>query len=141
MYMDRTYVQLHDKKSVHELGLDLWRECVVRRPSFACRAPPRCIGRGAGPTHRAPRRALLQVCAPRLKERLLQTLLDLVTRERSGEAVDRSLIKAITRMLTDLGRGCPPAAPPPAGAALRPRRHAAQAAVAAVQEAGLPGGV
>ncbi|KAK9837407.1 hypothetical protein WJX81_000098 [Elliptochloris bilobata] len=31
MYMDRIYVKHNDKAPVHQLGLDLWRDCVVRR--------------------------------------------------------------------------------------------------------------
>ena len=72
MYMDRTYVPQNEKMPVHELGLHLWKECVVR--------------------------------APRIKERLLHTLLDMIHRERSGEDVKRDLLKSITQMLTDLGR-------------------------------------
>ena len=30
-YMDRIYVKHNDKAPVHQLGLDLWRDCVVRR--------------------------------------------------------------------------------------------------------------
>ena len=29
--MDRIYVKHNDKAPVHQLGLDLWRDCVVRR--------------------------------------------------------------------------------------------------------------
>lgn len=72
MYMDRTYVPQNDKMPVNDLGLHLWKECVVR--------------------------------APRLRERLLQTLLELIYKERTGEDVDRSLLRSITQMLTDLGQ-------------------------------------
>lgn len=41
--------------------------------------------------------------APRIKDRLLKILLDLVHRERLGEVVNRSLLKSITQMLVDLG--------------------------------------
>jgi cullin 3 len=41
--------------------------------------------------------------APRIKDRLLKILLDLVYRERLGEVVNRSLLKSITQMLVDLG--------------------------------------
>ena len=40
---------------------------------------------------------------PIIKERLLQTLLELVHRERTGELINRSLVKNITQMLVDLG--------------------------------------
>ena len=33
-YMDRIYVKHQNKAPVHQLGLDLWRDCVVRRPAI-----------------------------------------------------------------------------------------------------------
>ena len=46
-----------------------------------------------------------EVCRhPRIQERLLTTLLDMVHRERSGEMVERSLLKTVTSMLVELGR-------------------------------------
>eukprot|EP00250_Pteridium_aquilinum_P009541 c18739_g3_i1 orf=2-844(+) len=71
MYMDRTFVPNHNKTAVHELGLNLWRDNVVR--------------------------------APRIKARLLDTLLDLVQRERTGEVINRGLMRNVTKMLMDLG--------------------------------------
>jgi len=41
---------------------------------------------------------------PRMKDRLLDMLLDLVGRERGGEMVPRGLIKTITGMLMELGQ-------------------------------------
>ncbi|KAL6049859.1 Cullin-3A isoform A [Balamuthia mandrillaris] len=41
--------------------------------------------------------------APRIKDRLLKTLLGLVEKERRGEVINRSLVKSITQMLIDLG--------------------------------------
>uniref|UniRef100_A0A061S151 Cullin 3 n=1 Tax=Tetraselmis sp. GSL018 TaxID=582737 RepID=A0A061S151_9CHLO len=35
MYMDRTYVRQHHKTHVHQLGLDLWRDHVIRHPSIS----------------------------------------------------------------------------------------------------------
>ena len=40
---------------------------------------------------------------PVIKERLLRTLLDLIHKERTGELINRSLVKSITQMLVDLG--------------------------------------
>lgn len=40
---------------------------------------------------------------PRIKDRLCNTLLDLIRRERSAEVIDRGLVNAITHMLIDLG--------------------------------------
>lgn len=39
----------------------------------------------------------------RIKDRLLKTLLSLIYKERTGEIIDRGLIKSITQMLIDLG--------------------------------------
>ena len=40
---------------------------------------------------------------PVIKERLLKSLLDLIYLERTGELINRSLVKSITQMLVDLG--------------------------------------
>jgi len=46
-----------------------------------------------------------EVCRnPQIKERLLATLLDLIHRERSGEMIERGLIKNLTAMLVELSR-------------------------------------
>jgi len=73
MYMDRTYVVQNapDCLPVHELGLQLWKEQVVR--------------------------------APRIHDRLNSVLLDMISRERGGESVDRGLLRSATQMLSDLG--------------------------------------
>ncbi|KAG6556425.1 hypothetical protein Mapa_002368 [Marchantia paleacea] len=71
MYMDRTYVTNFNKTPVHELGLNLWRDNIVR--------------------------------SAKIRDRLLDTLLDLVHRERTGEVINRGLMRNITKMLMDLG--------------------------------------
>lgn len=71
MYMDRHFVKSKQKKTVHELGLSLFRDVVVRHEHIL----------------------------PRLSE----TLLEHIDRERNGEQVDVHLIRAITRMLAELG--------------------------------------
>ncbi|GJP50323.1 hypothetical protein CLOM_g9454 [Closterium sp. NIES-68] len=71
MYMDRTYVTNHNKTPVHDLGLALWRDHVVR--------------------------------APAIRPRLLSTLLSLVQQERSGEVINRALMRSISSMFADLG--------------------------------------
>lgn len=71
MYMDRTFVPNYNKTPVHELGLNLWRDHVVR--------------------------------SSKIKARLLDTILDLIHRERSGEVINRGLMRNITKMLMDLG--------------------------------------
>lgn len=63
-YMDRIYVKHQNKVPVHQLGLDKWRDVVVRNK--------------------------------RVRERLLTTLLDLVQKERTGEVIDRALMRSIT---------------------------------------------
>jgi cullin 3 len=40
MYMDRTYVPQHQKMPVHELGLKLWHDHVVRAPLHSWLSPP-----------------------------------------------------------------------------------------------------
>ena len=46
-----------------------------------------------------------EVCRnARIKDRLLEMLLDLVQRERQGEMIERSLVKTVTSMLVELGR-------------------------------------
>lgn len=63
-YMDRIYVKHQNKVPVHQLGLDKWRDVVVRNK--------------------------------KVRERLLTTLLDLVQKERTGEVIDRALMRSIT---------------------------------------------
>ncbi|CAI5479006.1 unnamed protein product [Closterium sp. Yama58-4] len=71
MYMDRTYVTNHNKTPVHDLGLALWRDHIVR--------------------------------APAIRPRLLSTILSLVHQERSGEVINRALMRSISSMFADLG--------------------------------------
>lgn len=63
-YMDRIYVKHNNKVPVHQLGLDLWRDTVLRSRV--------------------------------IQERMQGILLQLVHRERSGEVIDRALMRAIT---------------------------------------------
>lgn len=62
--MDRIYVKHQNKVPVHQLGLDLWRDTVVRQPV--------------------------------IRNRMIRGLLDLVGKERSGEIIDRALVRSIT---------------------------------------------
>eukprot|EP01018_Ginkgo_biloba_P015329 Gb_08576 [translate_table: standard] len=71
MYMDRTYVTNYNKTPVHELGLNLWRDNIVR--------------------------------SPKIRDRLLNTILDLVHRERTGEIINRGLMRNVIKMLMELG--------------------------------------
>ena len=64
--MDRVYVKHQNKTPVHQLGLNKWRDVVVRDR--------------------------------RIKERLLKLLLEHVQRERTGELVDRNLMRSITQV-------------------------------------------
>ena len=66
--MDRIYVKHQNKVPVHQLGLDKWRDVVVRNK--------------------------------RVRERLLTTLLELVQKERTGEVIDRALMRSITMVST-----------------------------------------
>ena len=65
-YMDRVYVKHQNKTPVHQLGLNKWRDVVVRDR--------------------------------RIKERLLKLLLEHVHRERTGELIDRNLMRSITQV-------------------------------------------
>jgi cullin 3 len=71
MYMDRTFVTNFNKTPVNELGLNLWRDHIVKFPN--------------------------------IRDRLLNTLLDLVHTERTGEIIDRGLMRNVIKMLMDLG--------------------------------------
>ena len=64
--MDRVYVKHQNKTPVHQLGLNKWRDVVVRDR--------------------------------RIKERLLKLLLEHVHRERTGELIDRNLMRSITQV-------------------------------------------
>lgn len=46
---------------------------------------------------------ILVARAPKIKDRLLKMLLSLVHKERTGEPINRGLLKNITQMLIDLG--------------------------------------
>ncbi|CAM6113521.1 unnamed protein product [Calypogeia fissa] len=70
MYMDNTYVTDYNKTPVHELGLNLWRDNILR--------------------------------SSQTRDRLLDTRLDLVHRERTGEVINRESVRNITKMLMDL---------------------------------------
>ena len=63
-YMDRIYVKHQNKAPVSQLGLDLWRDHVVRQ-------------RG-------------------IRDRMLTMLLELMQKERTGDIIDRALLRSIT---------------------------------------------
>ncbi|KAG8066446.1 hypothetical protein GUJ93_ZPchr0004g40219 [Zizania palustris] len=71
MYMDRTFITTLKKTPVFDLGLELWRDIVVR--------------------------------SPKIHGRLLDTLLELINRERMGDVINRGLMRNSTKMLMDLG--------------------------------------
>uniref|UniRef100_J3MQR9 Cullin family profile domain-containing protein n=1 Tax=Oryza brachyantha TaxID=4533 RepID=J3MQR9_ORYBR len=71
MYMDRVFIPTNKKTPVFDLGLDLWRDTIVR--------------------------------SPKIHARLFDTLLDIIHRERTGEVINRSLMRSTTKMLMDLG--------------------------------------
>ena len=63
-YMDRIYVKHQNRAPVAQLGLDLWRDHVVRQKG--------------------------------IRDRMLSMLLELIHRERTGDIVDRALLRSIT---------------------------------------------
>ena len=71
MYMDRIYVPPHGLKPVHDLGLALWRDHVVRNPG--------------------------------INARVRKAVLGAIEREREGERIDQTLVRAVTSMLMDVG--------------------------------------
>ncbi|XP_073054307.1 cullin-3A-like [Primulina eburnea] len=71
MYMDRTYIPNSQRASVHELGLNVWRDNVIH--------------------------------SSKIRTRLLNKLLELIFRERTGEVINRGLMRNIIKMLMDLG--------------------------------------
>ncbi|KAM8839513.1 cullin-3-like isoform 1-T2 [Synchiropus picturatus] len=73
MYLDRVYIQTYRVPSVYNLGLTLFRGCILG-----------------------------DVC---VQNRLRQTLLDMISLERRGEAVDRNAIRSACKMMVTLGQG------------------------------------
>ena len=78
--MDRTFVTQQQKTPVHQLGLELWRDHVVRDP--------------------------------RIRQRLLAVLLELVQKERGGDVINNNIFRSITQVskitcfgLARIGRG------------------------------------
>jgi cullin 3 len=73
--MDRTFVTQQQRTPVFQLGLELWRDHVVRNKIIA--------------------------------ERMLTIVLDLIQRERTGEAIDRSLVRSTTQVGPELHQNMP----------------------------------
>jgi cullin 3 len=71
MYMDRTYITTNKKTPVFDLGLELWKDTILR--------------------------------SSMIQGRLLDTLLELIHREKMGEVINRSLMRSTTKMLMNLG--------------------------------------
>ncbi|KAL0421105.1 UNVERIFIED_CONTAM: Cullin-3A [Sesamum latifolium] len=71
MYMDRTFIPSTHKTTVYELGLNLWRDHVIR--------------------------------SSKIQQHLLNALLELIHKERTGEVINRGLMRNIIKMLMDLG--------------------------------------
>ena len=93
MYMDRTYVVAQKKVAVYERGLHIFRDEVVTLTLTLTTDPD--PNPNPNPNQ--------VVRNPRVKDRLLEMLLNLVARERAGEMIPRGLIKTITGMLFELG--------------------------------------
>ena len=73
--MDRTFVTQQQKTPVHQLGLELWRDHVVRDP--------------------------------RIRQRLLAVLLELVQKERGGDVINNNIFRSITQVMKGLLWGLP----------------------------------
>ena len=73
--MDRTFVTQQQKTPVHQLGLELWRDHVVRDP--------------------------------RIRQRLLAVLLELVQKERGGDVINNNIFRSITQVMKITCLGSP----------------------------------
>ena len=71
MHLDKASLKYKDRKTVHDLSLDLWRDCVVRKET--------------------------------INLRMINTLLDMIKKQRDGELSDVALIRSVIAMLVDLG--------------------------------------
>ena len=106
--MDRIYVRHQNKVPVHQLGLNLWRDTVVRNPRIQVPKTVQPLGAvvDAVPAasvhdtsqHVQPHRVrtINARRVPTMQDRLQSILLEMVTRERSGDVIDRSLMRSIT---------------------------------------------
>lgn len=89
MYMDRIHVAQHNVKSVYDMGLSLFHTHVAmyvpnrRTPIYPC--------------------FFLMRRHDQIHSRLVNTLLTSVQKERTGEMVNKGLLKNVTHMLVDLG--------------------------------------
>jgi Cullin family len=106
--MDRIYVRHQHKVPVHQLGLNLWRDTVVRNPRIQVFKTAQPLGAVFAVVvlhsiHYMTRHS--QQCSVRtinasrvwnMQDRLQSILLEMVTRERSGDVIDRSLMRSIT---------------------------------------------
>ncbi|CAM6098314.1 unnamed protein product [Calypogeia fissa] len=110
MYMDRNYVKVVHASPVRRLGLDLWRDQVMR--SFqVCHDDRWTLGTMRQTPPRMRDRFLDTVqdlvhskhSIRQLSDRLLDTVLDLVRRERKGEVINRGLLQSVIKMVSDLG--------------------------------------
>ncbi|KAJ3297596.1 hypothetical protein HK104_000336, partial [Borealophlyctis nickersoniae] len=75
LYMDRVYVPVAKVPLVYDLGLDLFRDVVIRSKTYP------------------------------IKKHLIDTILYQIHLEREGEMVDRSVIKSIVGMMLNLTAG------------------------------------
>jgi Cullin family len=106
--MDRIYVRHQNKVPVHQLGLNLWRDTVVRNPRIQVPRIVQTLGAVFAMvvlhsihfmTRHSQQCRLRTINASRVRnmqDRLQSILLDMVTRERSGDVIDRSLMRSIT---------------------------------------------
>lgn len=148
--MDRTYVTQQGKRSVHQLGLDLWRDevgagslvvlsyrvcstspkgplapaleaagggrasrrethclaCPPKRGPSAPRGPWACpFGDETEPYTLLPTSAPLTQVArhPSLQPRLISYVLEMISADREGNVLERSLVRDCTLMWMDLG--------------------------------------
>ncbi|KAJ3034571.1 hypothetical protein HDV00_004934 [Rhizophlyctis rosea] len=72
LYMDRVYVTSNNVPKTYDMGLDLFRDFIIRSPKYE------------------------------IQKNLMDSLLYQIQLEREGEMVERSVLKSATRMMVDL---------------------------------------
>ncbi|KAF8068312.1 CUL4A [Scenedesmus sp. PABB004] len=111
LYLDRTHVMaLPGLRGLYDTGLASLRAHLATHPKArtrracarqlaAARPAGSCVPRAASPLTRPPGRG----SPTQVEGHIMRGLLELIERERSGEAVDRQLLAGLVRMLGDLG--------------------------------------
>ena len=102
LFLDRTYVLQHPSvMSIWELGLDTFRRCILTNQLGKYYKMSKLISRITG-GHRLKNCKLSHFPFYPVQTRTVDGILMLIEQERHGDMVDRSLLKSLLRMLSDL---------------------------------------